>query len=695
MENCSHVCLGAKPVRWNYERTLNTIVYDDYHEEIVLLRGSPISKILISDKLTLEWREYPLKILTTQPLTQVLCAKLSPEKTCLALRVSDKEVKVIDSAGVVVTRSCRGSRSVMLAIHWLKNDLLLFVTNNGVELYAFKVDKLKHIKTAPYAIKYHWFLVNSNRQSEEDILLLVDDKNIFQAYQITSKNITKICKFFLDCSNTSFETPPKGDKFFSHQLTLCMLYGKIVCVFVNEKKGNVHLLRISTDAMDVMHKYELLLAGRYATSVIDNIVVLHNIKEQVSMLFDVRGDSKSPLVAPLPIGHYENERIDSEFWTFIGGKYILDSKPGHSEGTLYRVELNFEAIAQSWPAATRTRLIDFLLKRSTIASKTLVLEIIKQLVLAPSPSSLSVLSRLFTTLNRICYDAKLHSNSDSAAGNVALPIEETSSDIRHRWSEVKDEGVERNANGYIIIHQSDMYFHVFEPARQAVLNGKIPGGQLIAPVTEYMRSVCRHYLRPESLLNDLLVALLVEEKRYYEFHQYLQYHILNDSPQIAEILLELSSTYPPAYQLGLDMLYRLKEFGRLLKVMLEARQVIAALRLVSHRSPLFDERGLTPRDFLRIAMEDNQVFYSTFEYFRARNLALRNSPVFIREDGTEEFEQHFQKLFGNEERKKSSYFMDTKKGDDRDDGANSDDDSGPGIIGDNASVKSTRSKQLL
>jgi hypothetical protein len=64
---------------------------------------------------------------------------------------------------VVTARSCRGGSSRMVAAHWVKGEspLLLFVTNQGVELYSLKGSKykLKHIKTAPYLINYHWFLV--------------------------------------------------------------------------------------------------------------------------------------------------------------------------------------------------------------------------------------------------------------------------------------------------------------------------------------------------------------------------------------------------------------------------------------------------------------------------------------------------------------------------------------------------------
>ena len=81
--------------------------------------------------------------------------------------------------------------------------------------------------------------------------------------------------------------------------------------------------------------------------------------------------------------------------------------------------------------------------------------------------------------------------------------------------------------------------------------------------------------------------------------QYLQYHILNDSLPIAERLVSqspmrgifkkcLSSTsndgclfpqlllaaeYPPAHQLGMDMLFRLNAFPQLLAVLLKNKEV--------------------------------------------------------------------------------------------------------------------------
>ncbi len=92
---------------------------------------------------------------------------------------------------------------------------------------------------------------------------------------------------------------------------------------------------------------------------------------------------------------------------------------------------------------------------------------------------------------------------------------------------------------------------------------------------------------PEDYINDLLVSLLISSHRWYEFHQFLQYHVLTDSLLIANRLLTLSSSYPPAYQLALDMLYRLGASVRLLHVLLQQQQVVTALRLLPKNSTFF------------------------------------------------------------------------------------------------------------
>jgi hypothetical protein len=77
---------------------------------------------------------------------------------------------------------------------------------------------------------------------------LVDHKNVFQAYKLSSKQISKICKFELDCGGTSLSVPLSGASFHREQIVLTWLYGRMVILFVNEAKGQLHLLSLASPA---------------------------------------------------------------------------------------------------------------------------------------------------------------------------------------------------------------------------------------------------------------------------------------------------------------------------------------------------------------------------------------------------------------------------------------------------------------
>jgi hypothetical protein len=62
---------------------------------------------------------------------------------------------------------------------------------------------------------------------------------------------------------------------------------------------------------------------------------------------------------------------------------------------------------------------------------------------------------------------------------------------------------------------------------------------------------------------------------FYQLHQLLQYHVVSDSVPVACQLLSLENTYPPAYQLALDMFKRLHTHEQIVEVLLTKKQVIS------------------------------------------------------------------------------------------------------------------------
>jgi hypothetical protein len=108
--------------------------------------------------------------------------------------------------------------------------------------------------------------------------------------------------------------------------------------------------------------------------------------------------------------------------------------------------------------------------------------------------------------------------------------------------------------------------------------------------------------------------------------------------------------YPPAYQLGLDMLFRLGDTASILRVLLARGDVLACLRLVPAESDSFTQRGLRARDVLAVAEKkgDARVFQTAFRYFQRRNRLLRKdrSAAFAKVDRCDHFQRIYDELTG-------------------------------------------------
>ncbi len=748
------------------------VFFDTLHEELIMLTRAEDgpANVSISDHRRARWVECDCSV----PDPQVVRMKFSEGRAYLALQVSIREVKVVDiSRGrLVAARSCRSHKSRITNIYWCASEspdehMLLFVTNTGAELYTLRSNStLKHVKTVQQQTRYHWFVNGSNW------LMVVDLKHVFSLYKIGNRTVTRRCKFELNCRGTNYNS--RNEAYF-HQISLFEMYGELMCVFVNEKKGKLHLLGVQKESMKQLYVYDLMSPSRYEVSVVDNVFVVHNMLAKVALLFDVRTDVNAFLAAPLPIAHDQYEgnsepplspgtltpdaerflkikkrrarrpedrksvevapgsadfkqsatpepgaevrgdgktlpdqyaadqdatdpsiaevntqqsisssppnhnRVRSHFvqefkyenWSFLPEKYILDNSAAKTMNvnTLWTMKLDLRAVSHSWPMGKRDMLVDFLLKRKEGGSKRLLLRVLTDMLV--DATALRTVSRLFNLLNRVCYEAEVR---EARARQQAAATDSkggTMTPDKKRALDAKGSGIPGGSpaasatdltspgsvagsgsgsmaqkfipQGYTVVSQSDILDHVFTAAAN---RGRKPK-DLFPYVAEYIRSACRHFLKISPALNQLLIDLLVTDSRYFELHQYLQYHVLRDSLAFAKRLIRLKSVYPPGYQLGLDMLYRLGAFTEMMRILLGNKQVLEALQLVPHTSGVFREKGLTPDRFLAVALDSGSAsaFYTAFRFFQMRNQALRSSPAFLPEDGCGRFVRAFERVF--------------------------------------------------
>lgn len=129
------------------------------------------------------------------------------------------------------------------------------------------------------------------------------------------------------------------------------------------------MYQLTKDVVDKKISIDLHASGDVHVSVIDNLIIAHNVTQKVSMIFDIYAQSRQsiidfPLVAPLPIAPVRtdtDEIIDpctsipsppqlrlliklllytDDGWTFHLPRYALDVK----RGLLFTLSINLESL---------------------------------------------------------------------------------------------------------------------------------------------------------------------------------------------------------------------------------------------------------------------------------------------------------------------------------------------------------------
>lgn len=243
-------------------------------------------------------------------------------------------------------------------------------------------------------------------------------------------------------------------------------------------------------------------------------------------------------------------------------------------------------------------------------SKPVILNLCKETIgskLSSNSNHLDTISFLFQKLNDFYKESIQMTNETNNTKKDIIPVEK---------------------KPFTVIDQTDMFsivFSIFETKSEDI------GEDLaIAVLFEYINSLHQHSIPIQYFIYELLINVLIREKRYYQLHQFLQYHVFTPCKPLACLLLSLQPHYPHATQLALDMF---KELGvppeDIIDIFLSQSDIFRALRYVQSHGNM---DSISARKFLEFAAaaDDPQVFYSVFKLFEERNLRLRGSPSFVK-----------------------------------------------------------------
>ena len=394
--------------------------------------------------------------------------------------------------------------------------------------------------------------------------------------------------------------------------------------------------------------------GGVALSVVDDLIFTHNQSSGTSVFFDVglSGESDghivhhNPISTPVTLGESSGSYPAS--WVMFVPDIVIDAK----KGFMWEVKILLNDITQMKKTGFELpKVVGFLLQREK--AKNVLLDVLYDWCSDPVQEELHAIGTAFNLINRE-YRGYLDSQMKM---NLALPLSpfmrESHSCID--FGRQSDDDLDLvNLKSKVILDQADLYSNFFSPMLEAVCNHsnskekrkKIK--RMVAILLEYSRSLEEHRIPVQHFLNELLINLLVQNSCWYQLHQLLQYLVIADSKPLACLLLSLENVYPPACQLALDMLSRLRNsVEEICEILLSKKRVLSALQFASDRG-LLNSESFRSRKFLAAATsgidmtkdtldaESRLVFYSTYNFFKQRNLIQR---------GCEDYTEFYEKLF--------------------------------------------------
>ncbi|XP_022647600.1 uncharacterized protein C18orf8 homolog [Varroa jacobsoni] len=598
--------LSDEAVQFDPASSVSRVFFDNANEQLFSIRSGGVTGVVV--KGPTEERSCSF---TMDDKGEILSVKLSPDQAVMAIQRSRKSVEFMNrpqdllaaegmTAGggndrpVEYSQACKAKTASVIGFAWtgFGNDII-FVTDQSVELYEVQPQRkcLRYIKL--YTMQVNWFIYQPRT-----CYLLVSSGilgNVLHPIFFSGPGMcTRHSKFEVD-----LPVVPKPPKLclLDRDVSLCKIYGKSRVVVLRHRgtpasgqSGAAEIVVYTIDGGMPPRKTNILkldVSGRFAINLIDNLIIVHHQSSKTSQIFDIflEGSLETNIQYHSPIVPPSEISCKGDHELYSANWVVFQPNIiiDAKMGLLWRLHIDLDRLSQDFE--NPDRLIEFLLQRKD--NRGVILRSIKRIILSTPP-----LSKISLIMSEIA-------NLDNIS--------------------------------------EDLVCHVFTP-----LVEKLDQSYLFSVLVEHLRT--RETIG--DLLRDLMVSSLVKRNKFYQLHQFLQYHILGDSKPLAAQLLDLAPEYAPAQQLALDMLYRVGgSQEETIETLLSKGKVISALKVVQFQG---NQDTVSARKFLEAAKQtgDPATFYSVYRFFVQRNINLRGNVMFPKGEMCQQYVTHYKSLFG-------------------------------------------------
>ncbi|CAB4286903.1 unnamed protein product [Prunus armeniaca] len=397
----SHVYIPYLPLRCSVAGSRG-LFYDDGNKLLL----SPTSDQVFC------WKTVPFDPVVTPTSDSIsegpiLSIRYSLDAKFIAVQRSDHEIQFWDrGSGETFSQRCRSESESILGFFWTDCPMcdIVFVKTSGLDLFAYNSESRSLQLVETRKLHVSWYVYTH----ESRLVLLASGMQckIFNGFQLSSAGIIRLPKFEMAMAKSEANNKPV---LAAEDIFIATIYGRIYCLQVDRIAMLLHSYRFYRDVV-VQQGSLPIYSSKVAVSVVDNVLLVHQVDAKVVILYDIFADSRAPISAPLPLlfrgfprsnsSSLRPNREDTESsevnvmsdheaivygddWSFLVPDLICDVV----NQLLWKIHLDLEAISAS--SSEVPSVLEFLQRRKLEANKAkqLCLSIARTVILERRPVS--------------------------------------------------------------------------------------------------------------------------------------------------------------------------------------------------------------------------------------------------------------------------------------------------------------------
>ncbi|KAI3822722.1 hypothetical protein L1987_10319 [Smallanthus sonchifolius] len=386
----SHAYIHYPPLKCRYDGSRG-LFYDDGNKLLI----SPTSDQVVS------WKISPFTsdvAPTTDTISEgpVLSVRYSLDLKLIAVQRSNHEVQFwVKETGETFSQKSKSESDSILGFFWTDCAVcdIVFVKTSGLDLYTYmpELKALDLVETKKMNVS--WYIYTH----ESRLVLLASGMQCksFTGYQLSSAGVIRLPRFEMAMAKLDANSKPV---LAAEDVHIVTVYGRIYCLQVDRVAMLLHSYRFYRDA--VIQQGSLpIYSSKIAVSVVDNVLLIHQVDAKVIILYDIFADSRTPVSAPLPLlirgspsrtnaqssettlTNNATANLYGDDWIFLVPDLVCDV----ANGFLWKIHLDLEAISAS--NSEVPSVLEFLQRRKleTKKAKHICMELARSVIIERRP----------------------------------------------------------------------------------------------------------------------------------------------------------------------------------------------------------------------------------------------------------------------------------------------------------------------